>query len=112
MRKFITTAIVEQAIQLRRSGVTIVATAKQLGISVASVLAATKGKVPNARRGRNPKAAGAPSPIITQCDDLSLSNRYPGHEERIAAHTKRIHDYLIANPEDNSPRLRDFQQVS
>jgi hypothetical protein len=112
MGKFITTAIVEQAIQLRRSGVTIGATAKQLGISVASVLAATKGKVPNARRGRNPKAAGAPSPIVTNCDDMSLSNRYPRHEDRIAAHTKRIHEYLIANPEDNSQRLRDVLQDS
>jgi transcriptional regulator with XRE-family HTH domain len=112
MSKVVTAEIVEQAIQLRRSGLSIAKVAERLGVSRETVFRNTKGKVPEARRGRRPNAKTPLQPLPMHNDELSLSNRYPGHDDRIAAHTERIRDYLLARHKDNSPGLRNIQQAS
>lgn len=86
------------ACQLRRDGMTVKAIAERFQCSAGLICSWTRGISAKPRKERPARRVIVDAPTEERPSYHTDSHGYPGHEERYAAHTKRIQDFLRAHP--------------
>lgn len=97
-----TPELVAEAIRLRQTGLTLAKVAETIGVSPAAVFDWTREHFPK----REPNKSKSEYSSVLAWGEISShqsdSHNYPGHEERLAAHTNRIRKFLREHPEEQS----------